>query len=151
MAMHASLQKFGFSLPRTPVVFCGRLAAWHTQPLLVSSKQLQAHLVQLSAAGNAGMDGPGPIDYYSPAAYPNVITVTAMGDFDGKPGGLGPKDTCALNMEDDVAGVAFSNYVVTTVSKKHTVAAPGETDTWAMLLPLPAYCCVCVMTAYSDL
>lgn len=71
------------------------------------------------AAGNAGTN----LKNSAPAAYDEVLTVTAMADFNGKPGG-GAASTCRADQDDTAAG--FSNY--TTVGSPdvdHTIAAPG--------------------------
>jgi subtilisin len=55
------------------------------------------------AAGNAARDAATSI----PAAYDEVITVSALADFDGKPGGLGAP-TCRADVDDTKAD--FSNF-----------------------------------------
>lgn len=55
------------------------------------------------AAGNDHADAKNMI----PAAYDEVITVSALADFDGKPGGLG-RPTCRNDQDDTFAD--FSNY-----------------------------------------
>ncbi len=55
------------------------------------------------AAGNDHADAAGMV----PAAYDEVITVSALADFDGKPGGLAPS-TCYADKDDTFAN--FSNY-----------------------------------------
>jgi subtilisin len=55
------------------------------------------------AAGNNHADAAGMV----PAAYDEVITVSALADFDGKPGGLG-RPTCRSDEDDTFAD--FSNY-----------------------------------------
>jgi subtilisin family serine protease len=46
-----------------------------------------------------------------PAAYDEVITVSAMADYDGKGGGLGkPSDSCPTRYEPDDSFTNFSNY-----------------------------------------
>jgi subtilisin len=55
------------------------------------------------AAGNSAVDAQN----YVPATYPEVITVSALADFDGKPGGLGAP-TCRTDVDDTFAN--FSNY-----------------------------------------
>lgn len=55
------------------------------------------------AAGNDHSDAANMV----PAAYDEVITVSALADFDGKPGGLGTS-TCRSDVDDTFAN--FSNY-----------------------------------------
>ncbi len=55
------------------------------------------------AAGNSSADAKD----FVPAAYDEVITVSALADFDGKPGGLGGA-TCRADEDDTFAN--FSNY-----------------------------------------
>lgn len=55
------------------------------------------------AAGNDHADAKDMV----PAAYDEVITVSALADFDGKPGGLGAA-TCRSDVDDTFAN--FSNY-----------------------------------------
>jgi len=55
------------------------------------------------AAGNSAVDAKGAV----PAAYDEVITVSALADFDGQPGGLGAA-TCRSDVDDTFAN--FSNY-----------------------------------------
>jgi subtilisin family serine protease len=56
------------------------------------------------AAGNGSEDAAG----YSPASYDEVITVSALADSDGRPGGLGGPPTCRSDEDDTLAD--FSNY-----------------------------------------
>ncbi|WP_019876880.1 S8 family serine peptidase [Sporichthya polymorpha] len=58
------------------------------------------------AAGNASADA----EDYSPASYAEVVTVSALADYDGKPGGLGtnPQPLDCLGEDDEFA--EFSNY-----------------------------------------
>jgi len=57
-----------------------------------------------------------------PAAYDEVLTVTAVADFDGKPGGLG-SPTCRSDEDDSNAN--FSNWAVSREDQEHTIAGPG--------------------------
>src|SRR3954451_3048993 len=79
-----------------------------------------AGVTPVAAAGNNGdpisANGRGHV----PAAYPEVLAVTAMVDTDGVPGGLGAK--CS-GMSDD-RQETFSNYAGPD-DGAHTVAAPG--------------------------
>ena len=70
------------------------------------------------AAGNSGANLAASV----PAAYPEVLTVTAASDSDGLPGGLGGAPTCRTGEADDAAAT-FSNYAA--ADNGHTVAAPG--------------------------
>jgi subtilisin family serine protease len=78
-----------------------------------------AGVVQVVSAGNGGTDLAGSV----PAAYPEVLTVTAMSDLDGKPGGTAPMGCRAGEVDD--AAATFSNYAVSAGDQAHTVAAPG--------------------------
>ncbi len=62
------------------------------------------------AAGNSFIDASAPNSFgyvQVPAAYAEVITVSALADFDGQPGGLG-RPTCRTDVDDTFAN--FSNY-----------------------------------------
>ncbi len=61
-------------------------------------------------------------DYDSNGAKPLVLTVTAVADSDGNPGGTWGA-SCRTDEEDTNAN--FSNYAVEDTDKKHTIAAPG--------------------------
>jgi len=79
------------------------------------------------SAGNAAADFRNTV----PAAYPEVLTVTAMGDSDGQAGGVGGALGCAAGERDD-ATATFSNYASQPGDQAHTIAAPGVcvTSTW---------------------
>ena len=83
------------------------------------------------AAGNSKED----LSKSVPANYDEVLAVTAMSDFDGKPGGLFASTTaasCAAKSQDDVAAT-FSNFAVPgAADAAHVIAAPGVciTSTW---------------------
>jgi len=71
------------------------------------------------AAGNNTSDFKG----FVPAAYNEVLTVTAIADFNGQSGG-GAASTCRSDVDDTAAD--FSNF--TTVGSgdvSHTIAGPG--------------------------
>ena len=72
------------------------------------------------AAGNSGTDIAGAI----PANLPEVLTVTAMSDNDGKAGGTGGSPTCRSGESDDKYAT-FSNFAVSETDQNHTIAAPG--------------------------
>lgn len=65
------------------------------------------------AAGNDDADA----DDYSPGGFDNVLSVSALADFDGIPGGLG-SPTCRTDQDDTLAD--FSNW-----GPEIDVAAPG--------------------------
>ena len=68
------------------------------------------------AAGNSSADAA----FYTPAAYNEVIAVSATVDFDGKPGGLAPVPPECFPTDVDDTFAVFSNY-----GKEIDVAAPG--------------------------
>jgi hypothetical protein len=65
------------------------------------------------AAGNSDADANG----FSPAAFGNVLTVSALADFNGEPGG-GASSTCRADQDDTLAD--FSNW-----GDAVQIAAPG--------------------------
>ena len=83
-------------------------------------KSVAAGVTYVAAAGNSSASFASLI----PASYPEVLTVTAMTDTDGLPGGLGPKPSCVTGQFDDTYGT-YSNYAATTTDSSHTIAAPG--------------------------
>ncbi len=74
----------------------------------------------VAAAGNSA----APLERTAPAAYGEVLAVTAATDTDGRPGGLGAAPTCVRGELDDHRA-SFSNFATTTAAAAHTVAAPG--------------------------
>jgi subtilisin len=77
------------------------------------SKSVAAGVTYVVAAGNSNKDA----STFSPANHDDVITVSALADFDGIPGGTGPP-TCRLDEDDTLAN--FSNW-----GEKINVTAPG--------------------------
>ena len=59
-----------------------------------------------------------------PAAYPEVLTVTAMTDTDGVAGGSGAAASCKKGEKDD-SYATYSNFAVAPDEQSHTIAAPG--------------------------
>ena len=87
-----------------------------------------AGVTVVAAAGNDG----GDLAKSTPAAYDEVLAVTAMADFDGLPGGLSSTASCAYKGQDDTAAT-FSAYAAPgSADAEHTIAAPGVciTSTW---------------------
>ena len=64
-------------------------------------------LLIVAAAGNAASD----LAQFVPAAYPEVLAVTAMADSDGAGGALGPAPACRRAEADDFAA-SFSNFAL---------------------------------------
>jgi hypothetical protein len=81
---------------------------------------VNAGVAYVVAAGNSAADAAG----FVPAAYPETITVAALADFDGRPGGEA-SPTCRNDVDDTVAN--FSNY-----GSVVDLIAPGVciTSTW---------------------
>jgi len=84
------------------------------------------------SAGNGGTDFKTTV----PAAYPEVLTATAITDTDGLPGALGPA-SCAKKELDDRTGT-YSSYAVSAAAAAHTVAAPGTCVTSTGLAGKPS-------------
>ncbi|MFI8420027.1 S8 family serine peptidase [Streptomyces sp. NPDC085479] len=87
---------------------------------------VRAGITVVGAAGNSGHD----FARHGPAAYQEVLTATAMVDFDGRPGARGRSDCQGVDFglfgdEDDQATLEFSNFARSKRDREHTVAAPG--------------------------
>ena len=86
---------------------------------LAICRSVAAGVTYVVAAGNNGADFAG----FVPAAYNEVLTVTAAADFNGQPGG-GAAATCRTDVDDTAAD--FSNFTIAGSSDVgHTIAAPG--------------------------
>jgi subtilisin len=80
---------------------------------------VNAGVTYVVAAGNDGANFSG----FVPATYSQVLTVTAIADFNGAPGG-GAAATCRSDVDDTAAD--FSNYTTSgSTDASHTIAAPG--------------------------
>jgi subtilisin family serine protease len=67
-------------------------------------RSVAAGVTYVAAAGNDASDAM----WVTPAAYDEVITVSALADSDGRPGGLGGPPSCRDDGDDTLAN--FSNY-----------------------------------------
>ena len=85
-------------------------------------KSVNAGITYAVAAGNSDANAAN----YSPANCPDAITVSALADFDGSPGGLG-QPTCRADQDDTLAD--FSNW-----GSAIELAAPG----------------VCILSTWND-
>ena len=81
-------------------------------------RSVAAGVTYVVAAGNDNANLAG----FSPAAYHEVLAVTAMADFNGQPGG-GATATCRSDVDDTSAD--FSNFALGSADAGHTIAAPG--------------------------
>jgi subtilisin family serine protease len=81
-------------------------------------RAVQAGVTFVVAAGNDGVD----FRTSTPAAYDEVLTVSAISDFNGQPGG-GAASTCRSDVDDRYA--SYSNFAVLAADQAHTIAAPG--------------------------
>ncbi len=91
---------------------------------LAICRSVEAGVTYVVAAGNQGLDFARTV----PAAYDEVITATAMADFDGLPGSkVQPQcfgnPTTAYGFDDEAA--PFSNFATLKEDRRRTVAAPG--------------------------
>jgi subtilisin len=81
-------------------------------------RSTDAGITYVVAAGNLARDFRSRV----PAAYDEVLTVTALSDFDGQPGVLG-SPTCRSDEDDTFAN--FSNFATLRDDQEHTIAGPG--------------------------
>jgi subtilisin len=88
-------------------------------------RSVAAGVTYVVAAGNSALNEAGQV----PAAYDEVLTVSAVADFNGQPGGGAPA-TCRTDVDDTFAD--FSNFAVSASDQSHTIAAPGVciNSTW---------------------
>jgi subtilisin family serine protease len=90
--------------------------AWHK----AICRSTAAGITYVASAGNAKTT----LDKTIPAAYPEVLAVTAMSDTDGLAGARGGAPKCKSGEADD-RYATFSNYAVGATAIAHTIAAPG--------------------------
>jgi subtilisin len=77
-----------------------------------------AGVTYVVAAGNSSAD----FKNFVPAAYDQVLSVTAVADFNGLPGG-GASPTCRSDVDETFAD--FSNFATLVSDQNHAIAAPG--------------------------
>jgi subtilisin family serine protease len=120
-----------------PVASCGTTADPLHQAIC---RVIVADVLVVAAAGNDGWDFDFAAGPDVPAAYPEVLAVTAMSDSDGQAGGIGGPPSCEATEGDDVAAT-FSNFAGTAAGAAHTIAAPGVciTSTWPTDKASPPY------------
>lgn len=76
------------------------------------------------AAGNDGRNFDDARSPDFPAVYPEVLTVSAIADSDGRGGALGASPSCRSSERDD-SYASFSNYATSALASGHLVSAPG--------------------------
>ena len=81
-------------------------------------RAVQAGVTFVVAAGNDSVD----FRNSTPASYDEVLTVSAVTDYNGQPGG-GGASTCRSGTDDRFA--SYSNFAVLAADQNHTIAAPG--------------------------
>ena len=84
-----------------------------------------AGITSVVAAGNDEWDFDYAPEPDTPAAYPEVLTVTAMADSDGQPGRPGAVVPACDGDEPDDGVASFSNWAGTSAGAAHTIAGPG--------------------------
>jgi Subtilase family len=104
----------------------GRCGLTNEDPLhLAICKSVAAGVTYVGSTGNESAD----LATQVPPSYDEVLAVTSMADFDGKPGGKAAPlcygfDYGPLGYADDAAA-PFSNFAVAPRDRLHTIAAPG--------------------------
>jgi subtilisin len=97
---------------------CGRTNADPIH-LAICNSITSTAVTYVAAAGNSGQDFGG----FVPAAYDEVLTATAMADYDGDSGALA---TPTCRPEPDDAAPVWSNFTTAdSPDAAHTIAAPG--------------------------
>ncbi|MDQ4145032.1 MAG: S8 family serine peptidase, partial [Actinomycetota bacterium] len=90
---------------------------------LAICRSTAAGVTYVVAAGNDGWDFDYAPNPDLPAAYPEVLTVSAMSDGDGTSGGL-VRPACDSKSVDDSYAL-YSNFAATSAGAEHTIAGPG--------------------------
>jgi subtilisin family serine protease len=86
---------------------------------LAICNSVAAGVSYVAGAGNSSSD----LKDFEPAAFDELLTATAMADYDGQPGASAPTGCPGLGSDDSFA--TFSNFATLTADQRHTVAAPG--------------------------
>ncbi|MFI8966432.1 S8 family serine peptidase [Streptomyces sp. NPDC053493] len=86
----------------------------------------RAGVTFVAAAGSFRWD----VDLSVPAAYDEVLTATAVADFDGRPGGRGAADCRgtdygSFGFLDDQVALPLAGFARSAADRRHLVAAPG--------------------------
>jgi len=106
---------------------CGRTD--HDDLHAAVCRVVAAGVTVVAAAGNDAED----LSYSVPAAYSEVLAVTAMADFDGAPGGRGTPPADCDTWDKDDSAADYSGFAVPgSPAARRTIAAPGDciTSTW---------------------
>jgi subtilisin family serine protease len=83
-------------------------------------RSVAAGVTYVAATGNAGRDMATTV----PAAYREVLAVSAANDADGLPGAKATQFACKTTERDDRAAT-YANFATTPAAQAHLVAAPG--------------------------
>ncbi len=97
---------------------CGAIAHNATHAAICGLTRLGVTVV--ASAGNDSAD----FQFQEPAAFGEVLAVTAMADRDGQPGGLGGQFVCEPSEVDDTPAT-FTNFATVPHDRSHVVSAPG--------------------------
>lgn len=96
---------------------------------LTNNDTLHQIICKLQTVGvtSVASAGRGPLELTVPAGYSEVLAVTGMADFDGRPGSLEFFSGCAdLDIDDDYApGFSGGDFGPDYVGRTHILSAPG--------------------------
>lgn len=88
-------------------------------------RSVQAGVTYVAAAGNNAADAKG----FVPAAFDEVVTVSAMPDYDGKPGGLG-RTSCSKDVDDTFGNLSNFGADVDLIAPGVCVYSTTKGDTY---------------------
>jgi subtilisin family serine protease len=109
--VNMSLEGSGTATPSNPDCTNGNSDALH----YAICRATRVGITLVASAGNSSIDAAGTL----PAAYDEVIAVSALSDSDGRPGRLGRPPSCLSGQRDDYFAT-FSNF-----GRVIDIAAPG--------------------------